>query len=163
MYFVWAWIMEPILFVTVGATLNFDVLSANTIPKSVIIIVSGIALEIDILSISHFPRRITALCQNKNCNAGATLRIICTFIVMSGFGYTTRERIFYALAWTPKATVQAALSAAPLALIEKFKKGAPDYDQWVDWGNDILTTGLFTILICGTLGVLAIHFASPLC
>lgn len=37
----------------------------------------------------------------------------------------------------------------------------PDYEQWVQWGNDILTTGLFAILICGTLGVLAIHFTAP--
>lgn len=31
----------------------------------------------------------------------------------------------------------------------------------MEWGNDILTTGLFAIIICGTLGVLAIHFSAP--
>jgi len=48
-----------------------------------------------------------------------------------------------------------------LTLINSLKVGAPDYEQWVEWGNDILTTGLFAILLCGTLGVLAIHFSAP--
>lgn len=43
------------------------------------------------------------------------LRTIVTFLVMSGFGYTAREKLFYALAWTPKATVQAALSGTHYA------------------------------------------------
>lgn len=78
---VWRWIMEPILFVTVGSTLDFDKLSTGTIPKSVLIVCTGV-----------------------------TLRVVITFLVMSGFGYTNREKVFYAIAWTPKATVQAALS-----------------------------------------------------
>lgn len=36
--------------------------------------------------------------------------MIVTFLVMSRGGYTTKEKAFFALAWTPKATVQAALS-----------------------------------------------------
>ncbi len=53
--------------------------------------------------------------------AGVCLRTIVTFLIMSGFGYTAREKLFYALAWTPKATVQAALSgahAAAAAIVE---------------------------------------------
>lgn len=42
--------------------------------------------------------------------AGLVLRQCMTFISMCGFGYTWREKLFFALAWTPKATVQAALS-----------------------------------------------------
>ena len=132
MSLVWRWIMEPILFVTVGSTLDFSKLETGTIPKSVVIVVCGV-----------------------------TLRIFCTYAAMSGFTYTWREKVFYSLAWTPKATVQAALSAAPLALIKSYKSGSPDYDQWVTWGNEILTTGLFAIIICGTLGVMAIHFSAP--
>ena len=130
---VWRWVMEPILFVTVGSTLDFAKLSGGTIPKAVCIVLTGV-----------------------------TLRMICTVVAMSGFAYTRREKIFYALAWTPKATVQAALSAAPLTLIQKYKVGSPDYAEWVAWGNDILTTGLFAIILCGTLGVLAIHFFAPI-
>lgn len=132
MSLVWRWIMEPILFVTVGSTLDFAKLESGTIPKSVVIVLSGV-----------------------------TLRMICTYGAMSGFTFTWREKIFYSLAWTPKATVQAALSAAPLALIRSYKSGSPDFAEWEKWGNDILTTGLFAIIICGTLGVMAIHFSAP--
>ncbi len=132
MSLLWRWVMEPILFVTVGSTLDFEKLNGGTIPKAVCIVLTGV-----------------------------TLRMICTYIGMSGFDYTKREKLFYSIAWTPKATVQAALSAAPLTLIQDYKVGDPDYDQWVTWGNDILTTGLFAIILCGTLGVLAIHFTAP--
>lgn len=133
MSLVWRWVMEPLLFVTVGSTLDFSTLSAGTIPKALIIVCTGVVL-----------------------------RMILTYIAMNGFGYSWKEKVFYGIAWTPKATVQAALSAAPLTLIKDLKVGAPDYDEWVAWGNDILTTGLFAIIICGTLGVLAIHFTAPL-
>jgi NhaP-type Na+/H+ or K+/H+ antiporter len=129
---VWRWVMEPMLFVTVGSTLDFNTLSTGTIPKALIIVCTGVVL-----------------------------RMVTTYIAMNGFGYSWKEKLFYGIAWTPKATVQAALSAAPLTLIKENKAGAPDYDEWVAWGNDILTTGLFAIIICGTLGVLAIHFAAP--
>jgi len=129
---IWRWVMEPLLFVTVGSTLDFSTLETGTIPKALIIICTGLVL-----------------------------RMILTYIAMNGFGYSWKEKLFYGIAWTPKATVQAALAAAPLALIEELKVGAPDYDEWVAWGNDILTTGLFAIIICGTLGVIAIHYSAP--
>lgn len=82
---VWVWMMEPMLFVTIGASMNFSELATGTIPKSLLIICTGVML-----------------------------RMICTFFVMSGFGYTIREKVFYSIAWTPKATVQAALSGGRL-------------------------------------------------
>lgn len=36
--------------------------------------------------------------------------MIVSFLVMARLGYTWKERVFFAVAWTPKATVQAALS-----------------------------------------------------
>jgi hypothetical protein len=45
--------------------------------------------------------------------AGLGVRAIMTFISMSGQGYNWKEKVFFAVAWTPKATVQAALSGAP--------------------------------------------------
>ena len=41
-------------------------------------------------------------------------------------------------------------------------KAKPGNEQWALWGQDILTTGLFCILICATLGTMAIHFTAPL-
>lgn len=41
MNLVWIWIAEPMLFVTMGASINFDTLDKGTIPKALIIICSG--------------------------------------------------------------------------------------------------------------------------
>jgi hypothetical protein len=90
------------------------------------------------------------------------LRIIGTFLVMFDRRYTWRERLFFATAWTPKATVQASLSAVPLSLINSLKSSEPDYDTWRLWGDQILTTGVFAIIICGTLGTLAVFSLAPL-
>jgi len=37
---------------------------------------------------------------------GLLLRIITSFCVVMGLGFTVREKLFVALAWLPKATVQ---------------------------------------------------------
>jgi hypothetical protein len=114
--------------------------------------------------------------------------------------YTWKEQLFYAVAWSPKATVQASLSAVPLSLIEANLAGSPDYDQWLRWGQvciglaagwcscegavvnvpaawlhhaptlllpcpcrlqDILATGIFAIIVCATLGTLAVYWLAP--
>jgi Kef-type K+ transport system membrane component KefB len=80
---IWCWVAEPILFVTVGSTLDFSTLSSGTVPKSIIIVVAGV-----------------------------TVRVVCTYVAMSDRSYNWKEKLFYAIAWTPKATVQAALSGA---------------------------------------------------
>jgi solute carrier family 9B (sodium/hydrogen exchanger), member 1/2 len=82
-------------------------------------------------------------------------------LVMGGGRYNWRERIFYAVAWTPKATVQASLSAVPLALIERVMQGRPDLPQWQQWGLEILTTGVFAILLCGSFGTLCVYALAP--
>ena len=41
MKFIWIWIMEPMLFVTIGSSIKFDTLDTGTIPRSLVIIVSG--------------------------------------------------------------------------------------------------------------------------
>lgn len=133
MSLVWRWVMEPMLFSTVGALLNFNQIAGGTVPKAIGIVCLGLAV-----------------------------RMLITFMTMCGSGFSVKEKLFFAFAWTPKATVQAALSAAPLTLIQKYKEGADDYDTWVQWGNDILTTGLFAILVCGTLGTAAAHVSSNL-
>ena len=78
---IWNWVMEPILFVTVGQSLDFAQLAGGTIPRAVAIVCAGV-----------------------------TVRMAVTFVAMAGMHYTRREMVFYCIAWTPKATVQAALS-----------------------------------------------------
>lgn len=38
---IWMWVMEPMLFVTIGASINFSTLSTGTIPKALLIIGTG--------------------------------------------------------------------------------------------------------------------------
>ena len=87
--------------------------------------------------------------------------MIATFVVMSGLHYTWKERLFYATAWSPKATVQASLSAVPLAMIQEYKVDDPNYESWVFWGEAVLTTGIFAIIICATLGTLLVYWLAP--
>ena len=55
------------------------------------------------------------------------VRLPTTFFSMAGAGLTTKERLFIAMAWTPKATVQAVLGAAPLdAIITNYGHDAPE-------------------------------------
>jgi hypothetical protein len=99
--------------------------------------------------------------QPTPTNKGVALRIIVTFFAMYDRGYTWRERLFFAVAWTPKATVQASLSAVPLALIQTVMVDRADQGVWLQWGQDILTTGVFAIIICGTLGTALVFLLAP--
>jgi hypothetical protein len=87
--------------------------------------------------------------------------VIITFFIMGKRRYNWKERVFYAVAWTPKATVQASLSAVPLALINSALAGQPDYAQWQKWGDDVLATGIFAIIVCGTFGTLLVYWLAP--
>ncbi len=97
--------------------------------------------------------------------AGLVLRVITTFFAMglcSGSQYNWKDKVFLAVAWTPKATVQAALSAVPLAMINENLADSPDLEQWQIWGEELLVTGIFAIIVCGTLGSLMTGILSPL-
>jgi hypothetical protein len=72
-----------------------------------------------------------------------------------------KERAFVALSWLPKATVQAALASDPLESILKSKSGEENYDEWVKWGNDILTTAVFSIILTAPVGMLIISNLGP--
>lgn len=95
------------------------------------------------------------------CPAGLCVRVIITFFIMGKRRYTWKERLFFAVAWTPKATVQASLSAVPLALINSVMAGSPDFEQWQQWGEDCLATGIFAIIVCATFGTLLVFWTAP--
>jgi hypothetical protein len=100
----WQWVWEPMLFVTIGNSIDFATLDRGIIPRSLIIICSGVSL-----------------------------RAMVTFAVMQGFGYTWREKLFYAVAWTPKATVQAALSGGWVGGCVCGRVGGWVGDRWYGW------------------------------
>eukprot|EP00775_Hariotina_reticulata_P012218 gene12218-12356_t len=129
---VWNWVMEPMLFATIGTSIVFSRLPGDTIPKSLLVVCTGLCL-----------------------------RTLVTAFTMGHKRYNWKEQLFFALAWTPKATVQASLSAVPLSLINVAKKNEPDFADWQQWGKDILATGIFAIIVCATFGTLLLYWTAP--
>lgn len=74
------------------------------------------------------------------------IRTIGTWLSVSGTILNTKEKIFSAIAYTPKATVQAAIGAVPLAL------GLPA-------GEIILTVSVIAILLTAPLGAFGIDYS----
>ena len=86
-------------------------------------------------------------------------RPFVTFAAVCGARLNAKEKAFVGAAWLPKASVQAALATAPLEAIHGKRLG-PD---WVVWGEQIELTAVFAILICATVGIVAVNVLAPLC
>ncbi|CAG0914641.1 unnamed protein product [Notodromas monacha] len=88
---------------------------------------------------------------------GLVCRFFTTFLVVKGVGLNTRERAFIAIAWLPKATVQAAL--APVVLDHgKYHNLSP---ETIHHGSEILTVAVLSILLTAPLGAAAIMLSAP--
>ena len=107
---------EVMLFVLVGATLNIKYALSASIPAILLI--------------------ITVL----------IFRMIGVFLCLVGTSLSYRERLFCMIAYSPKATVQAAIGSIPLSM------GLPS-------GNIILTVAVLSILITAPLGAFAIDIS----
>ena len=55
--------------------------------------------------------------------------------------------------------MQAALALAPLNLIEAAHKDA----QWRAWGNEIFVTAVLAIIVCASVGMIAVNVLSSRC
>ena len=75
---------------------------------------------------------------------GLVFRAIGTWLSVSGAGLSGKEKLFSVIAYLPKATVQAAIGALPLA-------------AGVGAGNIILTTAVVAILIAAPMGAIGIE------
>ncbi|KAG1663789.1 Sodium/hydrogen exchanger 9B2 [Nymphon striatum] len=118
---------QPILFGLIGAEITVDNLDASTVGY-------GIA----VLSIGLF------------------FRIIASFFVVLGAGLTMKERLFIALAWLPKATVQAAIGPVALDLAR-----AQADKELEHYGLQVLTISVLVILITAPIGAAAIALSAP--
>ena len=107
---------EVMLFVLVGATVNIKYALGASIPAILLI--------------------ITVL----------IFRMIGVFLCLVGTSLSYRERLFCMIAYSPKATVQAAIGSIPLSM------GLPS-------GNIILTVAVLSILITAPLGAFAIDIS----
>ena len=107
---------EVMLFVLVGGTVNIKYALSASIPAILLI--------------------ITVL----------IFRMIGVFLCLVGTSLSYRERLFCMIAYSPKATVQAAIGSIPLSM------GLPS-------GNIILTVAVLSILITAPLGAFAIDIS----
>lgn len=70
-------------------------------------------------------------------------RMLGVFVCLLGTGFTGKEKLFTMMAYTPKATVQAAIGGIPLAL-------------GLACGNTVLTVAVLAIILTAPLGAFAI-------
>jgi NhaP-type Na+/H+ or K+/H+ antiporter len=68
-----------------------------------------------------------------------------------------KERLFCALAWVPKATVQAALAPLVVSKIQELASG----EKLLQHGNIVVITAVLAILITAPLGSVLIAFFGP--
>mmetsp|Transcript_22660 Transcript_22660/g.42595 ORF Transcript_22660/g.42595 Transcript_22660/m.42595 type:complete len:699 (+) Transcript_22660:104-2200(+) len=133
----WSLLCQPLLFGVIGTALDFGLIPAETIPKSILV-----------------------------CCFGLLFRLPIAFFATYGKGLTQKERGFVALSWIPKATVQAALCAVPLDKIKESMENndeytTEEYQKWEKWGYDILTTAVLSILLTAPLGLIFIQVLGP--
>ncbi len=81
-------------------------------------------------------------------SAGLLARIGAVFIALTRSELNKKERIFCAITYLPKATVQAAVGAIPLSM-------------GIEHGNAILSIAVISIIITAPLGAIAINFFAP--
>ena len=107
---------EVFLFVLVGATVNITYLSHVGL-KAIIVIAGALVF-----------------------------RMFGVFVCLFGTGLSRKEKLFTMMAYTPKATVQAAIGGIPLAL-------------GFACGDTVLTAAVLAIVLTAPLGAFAIDFS----
>ena len=127
---VWDLVFEPLLFGCIGSALNFSLIPSGTLAKS-----TGIVC------------------------LGSCFRFCSAYLATGGGNLSMKERMFIALAWLPKATVQAALCSFPLLLVkDTFSIQDESYMKYTEWTEQILSTAISSICITAPLGVISIKF-----
>ena len=132
----WTWVAQPLLFGLVGTQVVFSKIPPAAVPRALAVIFAGWAA-----------------------------RMPATFASVSFSHLNTKEKLFVVLNWLPKATVQAALAAAPLERVEA-EMGPPEAsaaaEEFSKYGEDALVTVLLSVLICGPLGVALVALLGPM-
>merc|ERR1712117_268632 len=129
-------ILEPVIFALIGTEIQVDKINPNTLGLSIVVLL--IALVV---------------------------RMVGTYFAVTCGTLTTKEKIFMAFAWLPKATVQAALG--PIFLDNVLKTADKDWEvlgnkeEWTQMGNDILTLAVLSILITAPVGAVCILGLGP--
>ena len=125
----WELALRPLLFGSIGVSFDLKTVPDDTILKAIAIVLVGILA-----------------------------RMIAAYVAVGGRGLTNQERQFIAVAWIPKATVQAALSTIPFSLVQE---RMATNETLVLHTRQIMTTGILAILVTAPLGLIAIQFLGP--
>ena len=92
-------------------------------------------------------------------------RIIASYLAVGCGDLTAKERIFVALAWLPKATVQAAVGGQAIDDARKLTPGdgltLDDIEHYKGLGLKVLTISVLAILITAPIGAIAIKLSAP--
>lgn len=120
----WTLVAQPMLFALIGAAVDLERLDGRTVGLGAVVLAVGLA----------------ARCGTAFAAAGGGLLGV-------------RERIFVAVAWTPKATVQAALAGLPLdAAVKAHGVGSIAAER----AEVILAVGVLAIVVTAPLGAVAV-------
>merc|ERR1711988_1379825 len=129
-------ILQPVIFALIGTEIQINKINGGTLGYSILVLVLALVI-----------------------------RMFATYTAVLGAGLNTKEKIFMAFAWLPKATVQAALGPIFLDNVLRFKESdfdrLGDRDVWIGMGNDILTLAVLSILITAPLGAVSILALGP--
>ncbi|CAO2600111.1 Sodium/hydrogen exchanger 9B1 [Lemmus lemmus] len=120
-------VFQPLLFGLVGTEVSVEALESRTIGMCIATL--GLALS---------------------------ARILATFVFMSFAEFRFKEKVFIALSWIPKATVQAVLG--PLALETARRVEATHLEAY---SKDVMTVAFLAILITAPNGALLIGILGP--
>ncbi|XP_071552282.1 putative SLC9B1-like protein SLC9B1P1 isoform X4 [Panulirus ornatus] len=121
-------LFQPFLFALIGAEIQVSKLKGTTVGYGLITVTIGLIF-----------------------------RMITSFLVVMGGQLCMKERIFVALAWLPKATVQAAIGSQALDYARKTNAG-PEAETL---GEQVLNIAVLVILITAPLGAAAIMLSAP--
>lgn len=123
-----AWdVFQPLLFGLIGAEIRVNELDGHTVGLGI----ASLAIAL-------------------------VVRVLFTFVCVMCSGFNLKEKIFIALAWLPKATVQAAIGSTALDMA-RMKKDT----QLEKYGMDVLTVAVLSILLTAPVGALVIGLTGP--
>merc|ERR1719153_1779201 len=120
-------ILEPVIFALIGTEIQVDKIDPAKVGLGIVVLLGALAI-----------------------------RMVGTFFAVTCGNLNTKEKIFMAFAWMPKATVQAALG--PIFLDNAIKYGRT---EWQPMGEEILTLAVLSILITAPLGAISILAFGP--
>ncbi|KAK3860198.1 hypothetical protein Pcinc_017629 [Petrolisthes cinctipes] len=121
-------LIQPMLFVLIGAEIDLGTLEVSTIGWGLITL---------------------AVCLS--------LRVATSFLVVAGGNFSVWERLFIAIAWLPKATVQAAIGSEALDYVRQYNGS----DENIARGLQVVTIAVMVILVTAPAGAAAIKLTAP--